>query len=252
MASKKQRTMDPEPQPRVFVYPLSYDTGIAPNVAGSRLTLACCMPAIREQAVVGDWIVGTGSERHDKALAKQGNPNKSANKILYVGMVEEVLPWHEYSARVHLYPDWAAKRCSWGGDCIYKWEESHVVAYRNPHLNGRWDDTQALVDAFIEDTSAPVLVCDSFYYLGDTCFRETDMNGIETLREHYMGDNLIRASPGAKTRTAFQVFPLTDDIDEGLGELVTRYHPMGKPCLGPYDIDLSEEKRIGFHVDIDI
>lgn len=246
--------MADSPHSRVFVYPLSYDTGIAPNVAGGRLTLSCCMPDIRKQAVAGDWIIGTGCERHDKSIVKKYEGQlvpaakvRSNMKVLYVGRVTAVLPWYEYSQRVKTDSEWAGKASSKGGDCIYTWNTSEpsVVLGRNPHLNGQWGNMPALAKTFVEDVSAPVLVCDEYSYIGDTFSEYPDMLGITKFTQEYMCDNLIRASPGVKTRTAFQVFGCTEDILNALQYQVQQHRGVcGKPCLGPYDIDLSETLKL--------
>lgn len=42
----------------VYSYIVTHDTGFAPNPFHGVLTLACCKPAIRRAAEVGDVIVG--------------------------------------------------------------------------------------------------------------------------------------------------------------------------------------------------
>jgi len=45
----------------LFSYVVARDYGFAPNPFGGFCTLATCKPEIRRLAMVGDWIVGTGS-----------------------------------------------------------------------------------------------------------------------------------------------------------------------------------------------
>jgi hypothetical protein len=49
--------------PKLYSYCIPYDDGAAPNPYWGVCTLVICKPAIRRSAVVGDWIVGTGSTR---------------------------------------------------------------------------------------------------------------------------------------------------------------------------------------------
>lgn len=44
-------------------YIVRYDSGFAPNPFHNFCTLATCKPGIRRYAEIGDWIVGTGSNR---------------------------------------------------------------------------------------------------------------------------------------------------------------------------------------------
>ncbi len=43
---------------RIYSYVVATDSGFAPMPFGRYCTLACCKPAIRRTAQVGDWIVG--------------------------------------------------------------------------------------------------------------------------------------------------------------------------------------------------
>jgi len=52
----------------VFVYAISYDLGFAPNPFGGMCSLACCKPRIREQARLGDWVVGMTGTRLKPAM----------------------------------------------------------------------------------------------------------------------------------------------------------------------------------------
>lgn len=46
---------------RLFSYVVRYDSGFAPNPFYGCCTLATCKPLIRNAAMPGDWVVGTGS-----------------------------------------------------------------------------------------------------------------------------------------------------------------------------------------------
>ena len=70
---------------RLFSYVVSRDYGFAPNPFYGICTLATCKPQIRRTAAVGDWVVGTGSQRQ----GRQGF-------LVYVMLVSEVMTFNEY------------------------------------------------------------------------------------------------------------------------------------------------------------
>lgn len=51
---------------RLFSYVVARDYGFAPNPFYGVCTLATCKPGIRKKAVVGDWIIGTGSKKQNR------------------------------------------------------------------------------------------------------------------------------------------------------------------------------------------
>ena len=71
--------------PRLFSYAVRYDTGFAPNPYYGYCTLACCKPDLRQNAEVGDWIVGIRS--------KSKGPESCATFAMQVG---EYLSRDEY------------------------------------------------------------------------------------------------------------------------------------------------------------
>lgn len=66
---------------RVFSYVVTSDTGFAPNPYHGLLTLACCKPAIRRTAKVGDLIVGLSSR---------------CKRIVYAAQIERIIGFEEY------------------------------------------------------------------------------------------------------------------------------------------------------------
>lgn len=71
---------------KIFSYVITCDAGFAPNPFGEYCTLACCKPRIRVRALIGDWVVGTGSSR------SVGN-----NKLIYAMKISEKLSFENYS-----------------------------------------------------------------------------------------------------------------------------------------------------------
>lgn len=68
-------------------YIVTYDSGFAPNPFEGYCTLATCKPEIRKSTAIGDWVIGTGSNR--KGVWLGGN-------LVYAMRVEESLTFAEY------------------------------------------------------------------------------------------------------------------------------------------------------------
>jgi len=73
--------------PTLHSYIVAYDSGFAPNPFNGFCTLATCKPDIRQRAAIGDWIVGTGSNR---AGVRRGG------FLVYAMRVCETLTFGEY------------------------------------------------------------------------------------------------------------------------------------------------------------
>jgi len=50
---------------KCYVYRVARDFGFAPNPFNGYCTLATCKPRIRNVAIPGDWVIGTGSVQYD-------------------------------------------------------------------------------------------------------------------------------------------------------------------------------------------
>ena len=151
-------------------YVVKHDTGFAPNPYYGFLTLATCKPKIRQSANIGDILVGTGSARG------VGN-----NKIIYVGVVSDVLSTIDYSidprfeAKKPSNQDEKAKR----GDNIYYWQDGQWQQIKNiSHGKGEiYDDLQP----------NRILVCEKFWYLG---------NQAKMIPEEFL--EIVKIGPGHK------------------------------------------------------
>lgn len=71
----------------LYSYVVAYDSGFAPNPFSGFCTLATCKPEIRKHASIGDWIVGTGSNK--KGICRGGF-------LVYAMRVQEALTFTEY------------------------------------------------------------------------------------------------------------------------------------------------------------
>src|SRR5262249_20801316 len=70
---------------RLFSYVVARDFGFAPNPFYRLCTLATCKPRIRATAVVGDWIVGTGSKKYDLV-----------GRLVFAMKVDEIVTFDDY------------------------------------------------------------------------------------------------------------------------------------------------------------
>ena len=71
----------------LYSYVVAYDSGFAPNPFNGFCTLATCKPEIRKRANIGDWVIGTGSNR-------QGV--RRGGFLVYAMRVDEALSFEKY------------------------------------------------------------------------------------------------------------------------------------------------------------
>jgi hypothetical protein len=71
----------------LHTYIVAYDSGFAPNPFNGYCTLSTCKPEIRKHAAIGDWIIGTGSNR--KTIKRGGY-------LVHAMRVNEILSYEEY------------------------------------------------------------------------------------------------------------------------------------------------------------
>ena len=72
---------------RIWRYVLASDNGMAPRIDDGILTLTCCKPTIRRNAIKGDWVVGFVPKKLGVGL------------VAWVGRVAEVVPIGDYQQR---------------------------------------------------------------------------------------------------------------------------------------------------------
>ncbi|WP_329610666.1 hypothetical protein [Advenella mandrilli] len=80
---------------RIHSYVVRYDSGFAPNPFYGYCTLATCKPPIRNSAVIGDWVVGSGS--NDRSIKRGGF-------LVYAMRITEVMRFDEYDADPRFEP----------------------------------------------------------------------------------------------------------------------------------------------------
>lgn len=145
--------------PILYSYIVAYDSGFAPNPFGRFCTLATCKPEIRKRASIGDWVIGTGSNR--KGVRRGGF-------LVYAMRVGRTLTFSEY----------------WNDPCFEEKKPNLNASYRMacgdnvycPLEGGGWhqlnsyhskEDGSPIQKHIKRDTSVDrVLVSDDFVYFG--------------------------------------------------------------------------------------
>lgn len=144
--------------PKMYSYVVAYDSGFAPNPFNGFCTLATCKPKIRKHASIGDWIIGTGSDR--KGVRRGGF-------LVHAMCVEEDLTFSEYwhdprfsKKKPNLFGSYRMA-C---GDNIYCPDGEGWLQLNSYHSNQ--DGTQR-ADHTRKDTSVDrVLISQKFVYFG--------------------------------------------------------------------------------------
>jgi hypothetical protein len=144
-----------------FTYVTRWDHGFAPNPFHEYCTLATCKPGIRKKAVVGDWILGTGSAERDYD-----------GKAIFLMRVGEMSTFDEY----WIDPRFRAKRPVLNGSFKLRFGDN---IYHRKNGKGAWIQADsrhsrhgAATNAFNlkRDTSTTdkVLIGTDFTYWGDS------------------------------------------------------------------------------------
>lgn len=165
---------------KIVVYPLSYDTGVAPNPYGGVLSFACCLPHMRKTMELGDILIGVGSQRLDRKITENGQSLESTTdrRILYMAKITDIMSYESYSKMVNSSDESSPLREKIPkysdeltvhnyGDCMYDFEGSLVVR-PNLHLKGDWNDSQALEAKIRYDLGEDILLSHEFVYFGQS------------------------------------------------------------------------------------
>ena len=141
----------------LYSYVVDHDNGFAPNPFHGFCTLACCKPAIRRKAQVGDYVIGH---------AGIGD----GYRVIYAMEVTDKKTFDEYwrGQRFHVKrPDMDAGGEKALGDNIYHWDAKRQE-YRQAHsLHSNRDGTENLKNKIRDTKGDAVLISDKFTYWGD-------------------------------------------------------------------------------------
>jgi hypothetical protein len=125
--------------PKLFVYRIVTDSGIAPHISDGYLTLTICKPGIRKAAQVGDYVLALVALQH----LKKTNANRLW-KLAYLFKVTEVVPMEAYETWCEEHA--SGKICSntfFEGNCQYNSEGTwrpgpHGEDDRDRDLSGKY------------------------------------------------------------------------------------------------------------------
>ena len=147
---------------KIYSYVLRYDDGAAPNPFWGTCTLTICKPAIRRNAKIGDWVVGTGSKN---SKCNDGNVYNLLDSVVYAMKISDIKSLEDYDkyCMVSLkekIPNW--RTTDWRlrmGDCIYDYSNKPLPLLRKGvHNEGNRD---------IDLSGLNALLSNEFYYFGE-------------------------------------------------------------------------------------
>lgn len=139
----------------LYSYVVTHDTGFSPNPFFGYCTLACCKPAIRRSAQVGDWIVGL-------------TPKSRGNRVVYFMQVDEIKDsfaayWRDrrFARKKPRYDRTLAMKC---GDNIYEPKSDGTYRQlRSTHSDGGRENP---VKKARDLGGKRVLISENFTYFG--------------------------------------------------------------------------------------
>lgn len=145
---------------RIYSYVVRYDSGFAPNPFYRYCTLATCKTGIRRSANVGDWVVGSGSNR--QGVRRGGH-------LVYAMRVTDAMTFDEYSIDPRFeckkpYRNGSRKQSC--GDNIYFRLGASVLWHQRDSFHSR-PDGSSNHEHVARDTSVNrVLISNDFVYFG--------------------------------------------------------------------------------------
>ena len=168
---------------RLFSYVVARDYGFAPNPFFGICTLATCKPKIRRAAVVGDWVIGTGSKRR-----------RRDGCLVYIMRVSETMTFNEYWTDPRFNrkrPNLRGSMKQAYGDNIYFKDENGLWNQQDSHHS--YEGGAQNCHNIRRDTSFDrILVGDEFTYWGSEAPKIPD-----EFRNYDSGD-ICKAGPGHK------------------------------------------------------
>lgn len=147
-----------------YAYKITRDYGFAPNPFFGVCTLACCKPHIRKKAVIGDWIIGTGSIE-----------NKRLYHIIFLMQVTEKITFDTYWGDKRFF----CKRPVSNGSL--KQIHGDNIYYKKNETWCQLDSHHSLPDGKLNEANLNqdlsgefVLVSNNFFYFGSNCTKVSE------------------------------------------------------------------------------
>lgn len=130
---------------RIYSYVLKHDSGFAPNPFGEYCTLACCKPKVRKAAMIGDWVVGTGSVN-----------NIGQDQLIYAMKISEKLTFAQYCKDKRFLCKIPSKgqREERGDNIYYTNDKEDIIQRKSYHIEKDME----------RDLSVDSILVSSYYY----------------------------------------------------------------------------------------
>ena len=142
----------------LYIYVVARDFGFAPNPYHGFCTLATCMPRIRANAQIGDWIMGVG-----------GGRLKATGRCIYLMKVSEVMDFNAYWSDARFCRKKPVRNGSlimMVGDNVYHQQAGSETWIQLDSHHSNPDGTANLKNLETDTSSENVLASDHFYYFG--------------------------------------------------------------------------------------
>lgn len=232
----------------VYIYPLSYDTGFAPNPYAGILTFGCCMSNIRNVIKEGDILIGVGSKRLDNILNENGVElvESTDGRILYIAFITKKMSHKEYYKFVRQkgsgdmimkIPSLKNKT----GDSIYQFtEEGKIGLLPNLHLLKSWDNEEKLMTIVKDDISEDVLMSTHYLYFGDA-FPDNTFQELDDILEfnkkiYVIGKyNMLSISEELKHKMFCYILKIINQTNKCM---------IGNPCSSYAKLDLTQKPKV--------
>ncbi len=142
-----------------FLYAVSYDLGFAPNPFGGVCSLACCKPNIRNQAQIGDWVIGMG-----------GTKIKAVGRCVFAMLVTKTMTFDEYWE----HPNYKTRRPKRNGspkkqvgDNIYHRRVPDEMFLQEDSVHSLADGSSCILNTAHDTRIDRILLSNHFIYYGE-------------------------------------------------------------------------------------
>lgn len=145
----------------LYSYVIVRDFGFAPNPFGEYCTLATCKPGIRKAALIGDWVIGTGSDSEKYNMG---------NRLIYAMRIDEKLSFSEYWNDTRFQnkkPVMNGSKKQKYGDNIYSFDDMQGVFVQVDSHHSLADGSTNLKNFRKDISGIYVLLSKYFWYFGE-------------------------------------------------------------------------------------
>lgn len=206
----------------VYMYVVDRDFGFAPNPFHGYCTLATCKPGIRNQAKIGDWIIGMGGQRL-----------KATGRCVFAMRISAKITFNEYwsnAAYLDKKPVRNGSNKMMVGDNIYHYDFRRKEWKQADSHHSNTDGSVNFHNLSTDTKSENVLISNHFFYFGEKA-------PVVPMR--------ILLSMGYENGRNYRVF--SDEMGaELIGWLYKKYNDSLNQIIGdPFDFASSEKRYAG-------